>query len=46
VDEQALKRREAGAQGGLAEVYLAGARRAFAAGDLRIAIDAACKLIP
>jgi len=41
VDEQALRRREADAQRGLAEVYLAGARRAFEAGDLRIAVDAA-----
>lgn len=41
VEEQELKRREISAQRGLAEVYLAGARRAFEAGDLRIAIDAA-----
>jgi len=41
VEEQELRRREADAQGWLAEVYLAGARRAFEAGDLRIAIDAA-----
>jgi len=41
VAEQELKRREVSAQRELAEVYLAGARRAFEAGDLRIAIDAA-----
>lgn len=41
VDERELRQREAGAQRGLAEIYLAGAKRAFNAGDLRIAIDAA-----
>lgn len=41
VPEQELRRREADALRGLAQMYLAGARRAFEAGDLRIAIDAA-----
>ena len=41
VEEQELKQREVEARRKLAEVYLAGAQRAFAAGDLRIAIDTA-----
>jgi uncharacterized protein (UPF0332 family)/predicted nucleotidyltransferase len=41
VEEQELKRREVEARCNLAGVYLAGAERAFAAGDLRIAIDTA-----
>ncbi len=41
MDDSELKQREIRALYGLAEVYLAGARRAFHAGDLRIAIDAA-----
>jgi len=41
VDERELKQREIEALRKLAEVYLAGAERALAAGDQRIAIDAA-----
>lgn len=39
--QEELRRREAEAFYDLAQVYLAGARRSFDAGDLRIAVDAA-----
>lgn len=41
VDERELKRRESESLQDLAEVYLGGAERALAAGDFRVAIDAA-----
>ena len=41
MDERELKRREVEGSRSLAESYLTGAERALAAGDLRIAVDAA-----